>query len=79
MDGTRDSHAKWVSQKEKDKHHMKSLISGIYYMKQMNLYTENKQTHGLGEQTCVCQGGEAGSGMDWEFGVVDANYCIGSG
>ena len=26
-----------------------------------------KETHGLGEQTCVCQGG--GNGMDWEFGV----------
>ena len=29
----------------------------------------NKQTHGLGEQTCGCQGGEGRSGMDWEFGV----------
>ena len=33
----------------------------------MNLSTEKKQTHGLGEQTCGCPGG--GSGMDWEFGV----------
>ena len=33
----------------------------------MNLSAEKKQTHGLGEQTCGCQGG--GSGMDWEFGV----------
>ena len=33
----------------------------------MNLSTEKKQTHGHGEQTCVCQRG--GSGMDWEFGV----------
>ena len=29
-----------------------------------------KETHGLGEQTCGCQGG--GSWMDWEFGV---NRC----
>ena len=29
MDGTRDSHAKRVSQKEKDKHHMISLICGV--------------------------------------------------
>ena len=29
----------------------------------MNLPTEKKQTHGLGEQTCGCQG--EGSGMDW--------------
>ena len=41
-------------------------------MAQMNLYPEMKQTHGLGEQTCGCQGGGGGSGMDWEFGV---NRC----
>ena len=35
----------------------------------MNLYTEKKQTHGHGEQTCVYQGGEGGSRIDWEFGV----------
>ena len=35
----------------------------------MNLSTEKKQTYGLGEQTCGCQGGEGGSGMDWEVGV----------
>ena len=31
-----------VSQKEKDKYHMISLISGISYMAQMNLSTEKK-------------------------------------
>ena len=31
-----------VSQKEKDKYHMISLISGIQYMAQTNLSTENK-------------------------------------
>ena len=35
----------------------------------MNLFPEKKQTHGHGEQTCSCQGGGRGSGMDWEFGV----------
>lgn len=35
----------------------------------MNLSTEKKRTHGLGEQTCGCQGEGGGSGMDWEFGV----------
>ena len=34
----------------------------------MNLSTEQKQIHGLGEKTCGCGGG--GSGMDWEFGVI---------
>ena len=36
---------------------------------QMNLFTEKKQTHEHGEQTCGCQRGKEGSGMDWEFGV----------
>ena len=31
-------------------------------MAQMNLSTEKKQTHGLGEQTCGCQGGEGWEG-----------------
>jgi len=35
----------------------------------MNLSMEKKQTHGCGEQTCCHQGGERGSGKDWEFGV----------
>ena len=35
----------------------------------MNLSTENKQTHGHGEQTYGCQEREGESGMDWEFGV----------
>ena len=38
-------------------------------MAQINLFTEKKQTHGLGEQTCGCQGGRRGNGMDWEFRV----------
>ena len=33
-------------------------------MAQMNLSTEKKQTHGHGEQTCDCQGGEGGSKVD---------------
>ena len=38
-------------------------------MAQVNLYTEKKQTHGHGEQTCGCHGIGGGSGIDWEFGV----------
>ena len=38
-------------------------------MSQMNLSTEQKQTHRYGEQTCGCQWGEGGSGMSWEFGI----------
>ena len=44
-----------VSQKEKDKYHILSLISAIVYMAQMYLSTEKKQAHGLGEETCGCQ------------------------
>ena len=36
--------------------------------------TETDHRHG--EQTCVCRGEVGGSGMDQEFGVVDANYYI---
>ena len=48
-------------------------------MLQMNLSIEKNQTHGLGEQTRGCQGEGGGSGMDWEFGLVEANYYIWSG
>ena len=37
-------------------------------MAQMNLSIEKKQTHGHVEQTCGCQGGGTGCGMEWEFG-----------
>jgi len=67
-----------VSQKEKDKYHMISLISGIEYMAQMNLSTEKKQTYVHGEQICVCQGGRE-EGWNKSLGLVDASYCIWSG
>ena len=41
-------------------------------MAQMQLSTEQKQTHGHREQTCGCQQGGEGSGVDWEFEV---NRC----
>ena len=43
----------------------------------MNLSMKQKQTHRRREQTCGCQvGGRGGRGMDWEFGLGDANYYI---
>ena len=36
---------------------------------QMNLSTEQKQTHKHREETCGCQRGGGGSGVDGEFGV----------
>ena len=42
MDGTRESSTGEVSQKEKDKYHMISHISRIYYIAQINLSTDKK-------------------------------------
>ena len=38
-------------------------------MTQMNLYMRQKQTPRHTEQTYGCQGGGAGGGVEWEFGV----------
>ena len=46
-----------ISQKEKDKCHMISLICRISTMTQMNLSMKQKQNQGHREQTCGCQGG----------------------
>ena len=35
----------------------------------MNLYMKQKQTPRHTEQTYGCQGGGAGGGVEWEFGV----------
>ena len=42
-------------------------------MVQMNLSTEQKQTHACREQTCGCQRGGVGRGMNGEFGI---SRCI---
>ena len=58
-----------VSQKEKDKYHMISLICGIENMTQMNISAKQKQTHRHREQTGGCQGEEGGGEKDWEFEI----------
>ena len=40
---------------------------------------QNRKDHGHGEQTCVCQGGGGGTGMNGSLGLVDATCCIWSG
>ena len=60
-----------VNQNEKDKYHIISLVSG-YLIYNTNEHFHRKENHGLGEQTCGCQGVGGGSRMDWEFGV---NRC----
>ena len=57
-----------VSQKEKDKYHMISLICGIQNVTQMNLSTKQRQTHRHREQTCGCRVGRDGG---VELGVWD--------
>ena len=57
-----------VSQKEKDKYHMLSIISGIYYMAQRNLSAEKKLMD-IENRLVLPRGG---SGVDWGFGV---NRC----
>ena len=56
------------SQKENDKYHMISLISGILYMGQMNLSPE-KKIMDLEKRLVVAKGEGGGTGRDWELGV----------
>ena len=58
-----------VSQKEKDKYHMISLIRRIQKMIQINLFTKQKQTYRLRKQTCGYQRGKVGGERNWEFGI----------
>ena len=58
-----------VSQKQKNKYHMISLISGIYYMAHMNYLQKRNKLMDFGEQTCGCRGTGGGSGRDWNLGV----------
>ena len=66
-----------VSHNEKDKCHMISP-----YMQNLNYGTNEpiyrtEETHGHREQTCGCQWGGRGSGMNREFGVSNANFAFG--
>ena len=56
-----------VSQKENDKYHMVSHIWNLIYG--TNEPFHGKETHGLGELTCGCQGEDRESGMDGEIGL----------
>ena len=69
-----------LNQKEKDKYHI-TYIQNLTYGTNVSTYRKktNKQTNEHGEQACSCQGGVGGSGMDWELGLVDVNYCISNG
>ena len=68
-----------LSQKDKDKFHMISVICGLKNMAQMNLSTKQKQTHRHREQTCGCRGEGGGHGWTRSLGSVDASYSIYNG
>ena len=61
-----------VSQKEKDKYHIISLICGIKNRTQMNMSVTQKQTHRYRKQSCGCQG--ESEGKIGSFGIAEANY-----
>ena len=63
MDGSKDHYTKW-SQKEKDKHHMISLVCDIWNVIQMNLCTKQKQTHRFKKQMHGYQKGKVGKGLN---------------
>ena len=67
-----------VSQKEKAKNHMISLVSGIYYKAQMNLSTE-KKIMDLENRLVVAEA--EGEGVEWmeSLGLIDADYCLWNG
>ena len=67
-----------VSQKEKGKYHMISLISGTQYMTQMNLSTE-KKIMDLENRFVVVKGEREGMGWTGSLGLIDANYCLWNG
>ena len=67
-----------LSQKEKDKYHMISLISGIQYVAQMNPSIEKKLMD-LENRLVIAQGEEEGVGWTESLGLIETNYCIWSG
>ena len=58
-----------VSQKEKEKYHMISLICGIYNTAQINISMKQKQAHRYREEAYGCQRWGGVGGKNWEFGI----------
>ena len=59
-----------VSQTEKEKYRMTSLIRGVWKeMIEMGLLAKHKETHQLGEWTYGCWGEGWGKWIDREFGM----------
>jgi len=78
MDGTRDFHTSEVCQKGKDKYHMIPHIWNLIYGTNEPFHTQNKIMD-LENRLVVAKGGGSRSGMDWEYGLIDSNYCLWNG
>ena len=75
---TRDSHTKWNKlgrerQIPYDVTYIWNLIHGT------NETFYRKETHGLREQSCGCQGGGGGNGMNWtgNLGLIEQTIAFG--
>ena len=66
IDGTRDSRTEWNESERQIPYDITYIWNLIY---DLNEPFHRKEMHGLGEQTCGCQGGGGGSGVDGELGV----------
>ena len=75
MDGTKDSHTK-CSKSERERKILYDITYSWNLVYGPNKTFHRKETHGLGEQTCGCQGG---GGWTGNLGLIDANYCIWNG
>ena len=66
-----------ISQTEKDKYYMISLICGIRKIIQMNAYTIQKQIHRHKNKIVVTKGEkEGGEGQIRDMGLTGINYSI---
>ena len=74
MDRPRDYILNKVSQKNKDKYYMISVICESN-MTQINISMKQKQTRRYRGQTCGCQGGGR-EGRIGSSGLAEANYYI---
>ena len=65
---TRDSYTKW-SKSERERQIPYNITYTWNLIDNTNKLFHRKVIHGLGEQTCGCQGWGEGRGIDWEYGV----------
>ena len=75
-DRTGYSHTKWSKSERQISYDIIYSWNLIYGT---NEPFHRKETHGLREETCGCQGGGGGSGMDLDLGLINANYCLWNG